>query len=155
MAGGGGLMLALAATGARAADDAPALVRKYLGALNSHDAHGAKRYLAEDFTWYDPAAGNPVEGRDKVVETVLAPYLAAVPDLVWEKLGDPIVQGEMLAQQWRRSGTNSGPWFDGRPATGKHFVQLGASIFSVRDGKLATQSDYSDALGLYRQLGWI
>jgi steroid delta-isomerase-like uncharacterized protein len=155
VAGGGGLVLALAATGATAADDAPALVRKYIGAFNSHDAHSAARYLGEDFTWYDPSAGNPVEGRDKVIETVISPYLAAVPDLVWEMLGDPVVQGEMIAQQWRRSGTNSGAWPDGKPATNRHFVQLGASIFRVRDGKLATQSDYSDALGLYRQLGWL
>ena len=29
----------------------------------------------------------------------------------------------------------------------------GASMFSVKDGKIATQSDYYDALGFFKQLG--
>lgn len=154
MLAGGGLALLLPALPVQADDDVAALVRKYIGAWNSHDAKAAARYLSEDFTWYDPSAGNPVQGRDKVVGTVIAPYLAAVPDLVWEMLGKPIVAGDMLALQWRRSGTNSGAWGDGRPATGRSFMQLGASVFSLRDGKLATQSDYADMLGFYRQMGW-
>ena len=154
MAAGGGFALALAAGQARADDDVAGLVRKYIGAWNSHDAEAAARYLAGDFAWYEPSSGNPVVGRDKVVDTVVSPFLAAVPDFVWEMLGRPIVAGDMLALQWRRSGTNTGAWADGRPATDKRFVMLGASVFSRRDGTLATQSDYADMLGFYRQMGW-
>jgi len=139
---------------AQADDDVAAMVRKYIGAWNSHDAKSTARYLAGDFTWYEPSSGNPVEGRDKVIGTVIAPILVAVPDFVWEMLGKPIVAGDMLALQWRKSGTNSGAWGDGKPASDKRFVMLGASVFSLRDGKLATQSDYADMLDFYRQMGW-
>ena len=38
-----------------------------------------------------------------------------------------------------------------RPASTSQFT--GASVFTVKDGKIATQSDYYDALGFYKQLG--
>jgi ketosteroid isomerase-like protein len=44
-------------------------------------------------------------------------------------------------------------WAVGTAATGKKFSFTGASMFSVKDGKIATQSDYYDALGFYKQLG--
>ena len=104
MAAGGGFALVLAARQAQAADDDVAvLVRKYIGAWNSHDPSAAARYLADDFAWYEPSSGNPAVGRDKVVDTVIAPFLTAVPDFVWEMLGKPIVADDMLALQWRRS----------------------------------------------------
>ena len=32
---------------------------------------------------------------------------------------------------------------------------MGATVISVKDGKIATQSDYYDALGFFKQLGWM
>jgi ketosteroid isomerase-like protein len=55
--------------------------------------------------------------------------------------------------EWEFKGTNTGAWSDGTAATGKPFAITGASMFTVRDGKIAAQSDYYDALGFYKQLG--
>ena len=64
-----------------------------------------------------------------------------------------MVEGDHVAFEWEFSGTNTGPWGDGTAATGKPFAFTGASMFTVKDGKIAAQSDYYDALGFYKQLG--
>ena len=46
-----------------------------------------------------------------------------------------------------------GAWGDGTAATNKPFAFTGASVFTVKDGKITAQSDYYDALGFYKQLG--
>jgi ketosteroid isomerase-like protein len=72
---------------------------------------------------------------------------------MWKIKGTPVVQDDRVSFEWEFSGTNTGDWHDGTKATGKKFSFTGASMFSVKDGKIATQSDYYDALGFYKQLG--
>ncbi|RUU58267.1 ester cyclase, partial [Mesorhizobium sp. M2C.T.Ca.TU.002.02.1.1] len=72
---------------------------------------------------------------------------------VWTMKGKPLVDGDRVSFEWEFSGTNTGAWGDGTAATGKKFSFTGASMFSIKDGKIATQSDYYDALGFYKQLG--
>ena len=67
--------------------------------------------------------------------------------------GTPVVQDGRVAFEWDFSGTNTGAWADGSPASGKPFSFPGASVFEVKDGKIVSQSDYYDALGFYKQLG--
>jgi len=84
---------------------------------------------------------------------VIDNFLKAVPDAVWTMKGKPVVDGDRVSFEWEFSGTNTGAWGDGTAATGKKFSFTGASMFSIKDGKIATQSDYYDALGFYKQLG--
>ena len=67
--------------------------------------------------------------------------------------GSPVVEDGRVAFEWEFSGTNTGDWGDGTSATGKSFTLTGASMFVVQDGLIASQSDYYDALGFYKQLG--
>jgi steroid delta-isomerase-like uncharacterized protein len=155
------LLIAFAFVGALAvpafADEAAnvAVVKDYLAAWNAKDIDKAASYFADDVTYYDASVGTPVEGLADAKAKVVASFINAVPDLKWEMLGDPIAQGDMVAFQWRFSGTNTGAWGDGTEAANKPFMFVGASVFSVRDGKIKTQSDYYDALGFYKQLGWM
>jgi steroid delta-isomerase-like uncharacterized protein len=137
------------------AQDAASVVKDYLAAWNAYDIDKAASYFADDVVYYDASVGTPVEGKADATAKVVASFINAVPDLKWEMLGDPIVEGEMVAFQWRFSGTNTGAWGDGTEPANKPFMFVGASVFRVANGKIASQSDYYDALGFYKQLGWI
>ncbi len=147
-----GLALLFAPT-VLAAEDAPAVVAAYLAAWNAHDSSKAASYFADDVTYYDASVGKPVTGRDAAKTGVIDNFLNAVPDAVWTMKGDPIAAGDKVSFEWEFSGTNTGAWSDGTAATGKKFKITGASVFTVKDGKIASQSDYYDALGFYKQLG--
>jgi steroid delta-isomerase-like uncharacterized protein len=150
-----GIAALVTANVATASDMAGEVVKDYLAAWNAHDIARAGSFFADDVTYYDASVGTPVTGKDAATTGVVASFINAVPDCKWEMLGDPIVQGDMVAFQWRFSGTNTGGWGDGTEASGKSFMFMGATVISVKDGKITTQSDYYDALGFFKQLGWM
>jgi len=150
----GALALAAAArTQSVAGESADAVVKAYVAAWNEHDSAKAAGYFADKVVYYDASVGTPLEGKDAAKTGVIDNFLNAVPDAKWEMKGEPVIQGERVAFEWEFSGTNTGAWGDGTKPTGKHFAFTGASVFSVKDGKIVTQSDYYDALGFYKQLG--
>ena len=155
LAAAAGTALLLQTNIAFASDMAGNVVKDYLAAWNAHDIAKAGSFFADDVTYYDASVGTPVTGKDAATTSVVASFINAVPDCKWEMLGDPIVDGDNVAFQWRFSGTNSGAWGDGTAASGKSFTFTGATVIGVRDSKIATQSDYYDALGFFKQLGWM
>ena len=136
-----------------AADTAQSVVEAYVAAWNAHDSAKAAGYFTDDVTYYDASVGKPVTGREAAKTGVIDNFLKAVPDAVWAMKDKPVVEGDRVSFEWEFSGTNTGAWADGTAATGKKFSFTGASMFSIKDGKIATQSDYYDALGFYKQLG--
>jgi steroid delta-isomerase-like uncharacterized protein len=137
------------------ASDAGDIVKAYVAAWNAHDIEKAGSYFTDDVTYFDASVGVPVEGKADATSKVVGSFINAAPDCKWEMLGEPIVEGNMVAFQWRFSGTNTGAWGDGTAAADKPFTFIGATVISVVDGKIHTQSDYYDALGFYKQLGWM
>jgi steroid delta-isomerase-like uncharacterized protein len=148
-----GLSVAVPVPAAFADDSAQAVVEAYLAAWNAHDAAKAAGYFADDVIYYDASVGKPVTGKEAAKTGVIDNFLKAVPDAVWKIKGTPVVQDDRVSFEWEFSGTNTGDWADGTKATGKTFSIAGASMFGVTDGKIASQSDYYDALGFYKQLG--
>lgn len=140
-------------TPAFAGDDALGVVQAYLAAWNAHDSAAAASQFAPDVTYYDASVGTPVTGAEAAKTGVIDNFLNAAPDAAWTMRGEAIVQGDHVAFEWEFKGTNTGAWGDGTAATGKPFDFMGASVFTVKDGKITTQSDYYDALGFYKQLG--
>jgi steroid delta-isomerase-like uncharacterized protein len=136
-----------------ASADALATVDAYVAAWNAHDAAQAAGYFADDVVYYDASVGEAQNGRDAARTNVIEAFLNAVPDAKWERVGEPIVQGDALAFEWTFSGTNTGNWSDGTPATGKTFLIHGLSMFRLKDNRIVYQGDYYDALGFYNQLG--
>ncbi|HHZ09587.1 MAG TPA: ester cyclase [Rhizobiales bacterium] len=143
----------LAATPSFAADGAQAVVEAYVAAWNAHDSAKAAGYFADNVIYYDSSVGTPVEGREAAKTGVIDNFLNAAPDAVWKMKGAPVVQDDRVSFEWEFSGTNTGAWADGTQATGKAFSFTGASMFTVKDGRIVSQSDYYDALGFYKQLG--
>jgi steroid delta-isomerase-like uncharacterized protein len=156
LVGGATAIFALPATAAVAsAPDigvAASVVEAYLAAWNAHDAAAAAALLAEDVTYVDASVGT-ITGREAAREKVIAGFLNAAPDARWEVRGDMLATGDRVAFEWTFSGTNTGAWADGTPATGKAFSFNGATVITVKDYLIATQADYYDALGFYKQLG--
>lgn len=143
----------ITAAPAWAQDTPQAVVEAYLAAWNAHDSAKAAEHFADNVVYYDASVGKPVEGKDAAKSGVIDNFLKAVPDAAWTMKGKPVVQDDRVSFEWEFSGTNTGDWADGTKATGKKFSFTGASMFSVKDGKIASQSDYYDALGFYKQLG--
>ncbi|MWV17737.1 polyketide cyclase [Pseudomonas sp. L-22-4S-12] len=139
---------------AQAADDAKAIVDGYMAAWNAHDANKAGEFLAEDAEYYDVTVGTPQKGRAAARDNVIKVFVGAIPDLKWEMTGAPIVSADGIAFQWVFSGTNTGAWSAETPATGKPVKFEGVSFVRIKDGKIAYQGDYYDALGFNKQLGW-
>ncbi len=139
---------------AQAADDAKAIVDGYMAAWNAHDADKAGEFLAEDAEYYDVTVGSAQKGRAAARDNVIKVFVTAIPDLKWVMTGAPIVSADGIAFQWQFSGTNAGAWSAETPATGKLVSFEGVSFVRIKDGKIAYQGDYYDALGLNKQLGW-
>jgi len=118
------------------------VVLDYLAAWNMHDAQQAAGHLAYDVAYYEPSAGQTVNGRDAARNAVLANFINAAPDAVWMLRGNGLVDGDRVAYEWEFAGTNTGMWRDGTAPTGKHMVLQGMSVFRVVDGKIVYQADY-------------
>lgn len=138
----------------QAADDAKAIVDGYMAAWNAHDAEQAATFLAEDAVYFDATVGTPQNGKAAARDNVIKVFITAVPDLTWKMTSAPIVGADGIAFQWTFSGTNSGAWGPDTPATGKPLSFEGVSFIRIKDGKIAYQGDYYDALGFNKQLGW-
>jgi len=136
-----------------AGGDAQSVVEDYVAAWNAHDSGKAASFFADDVVYYDASVGTPIVGKDAAKTGVIDNFLNAVPDAVWTIKGEPLAAGDRVSFEWEFAGTNSGDWGDGTAATNKPFTITGASMFTVKDGKIAAQSDYYDALGFYTQLG--
>ena len=139
---------------AQAADDAKAIVDGYMAAWNAHDVEKAGTFLAADAEYLDITVGTPQKGREAARDNVIKVFVTAVPDLSWKMTGTPIVSKDGIAFEWAFSGTNTGAWGPETPATNKSVTFSGVSFVRIKDGKIAYQGDYYDALGFNKQLGW-
>ena len=148
------VVLCAAASLVQAADDAKAIIDGYMAAWNAHDADQAATFLADDAVYFDATVGTPQNGKAAARDNVIKVFVGAVPDLKWEMTSAPIVSADGIAFQWKFSGTNSGDWSAETKATGKPLSFEGVSFIRIKDGKIAYQGDYYDALGFNKQLGW-
>ena len=127
----------------------------YLAAWNAHDAARAASFFADSVVYLDAYAGTPLVGRDNVRKNLIQPYMTVAPDCKWVRNGDAVVSpaGDAVAFQWTYTGTNTGPWPDSTPITGKAFTFKGLTLMRLKDGKIVSQFDSYDALGINKQLG--
>lgn len=80
-------------------------------------------------------------------------YLTAFSDI--EFIVDDIYgQGNTVIKQWTFKGKHTGNLF-GIPATGKDIALQGVSIAQIVDGKIVSDTDFADDLGLMTTLGVI
>jgi steroid delta-isomerase-like uncharacterized protein len=134
--------------------DPVSVVGGYMAAWNAHNAEKAASYMTDDVVYYDVTIGVPQVSRDSARKNVIQAFLAAVPDCQWVRdTTPPIIGQDGVAFQWTFTGTQTGAFLDGTPATGKKFSFKGATLIRLRGDKIAFQSDYYDAYGFFKQLG--
>lgn len=126
------------------------VVEAWVAAFNRRDAHAAAVLYHEDATNVQVAAGEPVVGRQAILEALLA-FFRALPDN-FTKVENLFQDGEWAILEWTGGGTWRGK-FLGMTPNGKSFVLRGCGFFHVTDGKIRFQRGYWDKATWFGQLG--
>lgn len=126
------------------------------GAVNAHDPDAIAALCHPDVVWDDPAAAEPLRGRDAVRAFHRDGMFVALPDVMVERIEGPFlaVDGCALAVRLRISGTMRGrldpPGF--APTEGRLSFET-AEFSTFEDGLLARHTVVLDMLDLARQIG--
>jgi predicted ester cyclase len=116
---------------------------------NARDARGYRALLHGD---YRAEVHGQVTATDAESEVAaLATWWAAASDVHLE-IDAIFAAGRLVTLRYHLHGTNDGP-LAGRPASGRPFVLHGCTILEVIDRRVKRVWRYSDALGLFGQLG--
>lgn len=125
-------------------------------AVNAHDAEGVASLCSEDVLWDDPAAPEPLRGREAVCHFHRDIMFRAIPDVRVELVDGPYLalDGTGVAVRLRISGTMTGPLTPpGFAATGRP-IEFETAEFSHFDGELlARHAVVLNMLELARQIG--
>ncbi len=129
--------------------DAGELVRKYLDAVwNQGDMAGLDALTTENFTYR--LGGQPPLDR-AAMRSFLGMMRAAFPD--WHvSIADIVAAGDAVAVRWEGEATHAGP-FRGIPPTGRRITVNGINIYRLREGRIETEWEQTDSLGMLRQMG--
>jgi len=131
-------------------DEAIHIARKWLDAMNGHDAERMSFLCWEDATGEEVASPPPAVGREQIAKSYRELF-EGFPDCKAEILNIFSGQDQVLAEV-RWSGTNRAD-FRGTPATGR-FVDIRiAYIFRVEKGKIRRIAEYYDGAAVATQMG--
>ena len=106
--------------------------------------------FTEDFTWH--LGAHDLTGLDQVREMIQG-YLTAFPDLRMT-VEQQIVEGNLIVNRWRATGTHDGPLEDIEP-TGKSINMTGTLVSRFEGTKIAEEWENFDELGMLQQIGAI
>jgi steroid delta-isomerase-like uncharacterized protein len=127
------------------------VAQRSVDAWNRHDADAIVALYAEGGTYSTPRAGEVLTGK------AIADYAKAVwrayPDMSIEIISSGDTGGGLIATQWVYHGTNTGPYFDGTPPTGRTLTLPGASFMQIEDDKIQYERIYIDRQTVAEQLG--
>jgi len=125
-------------------------------AVNAHDAQAVAALCCEDVVWEDPAAPEPLRGREAVLRFHRDVMFRAIPDVRIELVDGPYLSldGAGAAVRLRISGTMTGPLTPPGFAPTGGPVEFETAEFSRFDSELlARHSFVLDMLALARQIG--
>jgi steroid delta-isomerase-like uncharacterized protein len=128
------------------------VTQRSLDAWNSHDADAIFALYAEGGTYSAPRAG-----KEALSGKAIAGYAKAVwrayPDMSLDIISSGDTGGGLIATLWVFHGTNTGPYFDGTPPTGRTVTLPGASFTQVEGDKIRYERVYTDRQTVVEQLG--
>jgi steroid delta-isomerase-like uncharacterized protein len=135
-------------------EDSPAsVVRKYVDALNTHDATRVSDLVHPDFVnEHISRRGESIRGRD-TYRSRLPSFFASMLDLNYEieqliSSGDHVVVAYRMTARWvPPEGEQVGP------AVARPFSIRGAFWFTVTNGLIAHRVDYRDGVDFEEQVG--
>lgn len=131
-------------------DEVVNLIARWQEAFARRDMQGFGEAYAEDAIYESPLFGEPVHGREAIVQSQ-ASFVTAFPDARVTS-EPPIVHGDRAAVISELTGTQVGS-FMGLPATGRHVSVRLAFLLEVRDGVIVRDRRIYDFTGLLIQVG--
>jgi predicted ester cyclase len=132
------------------------ILQRLHAAVNAHDAQAVAKLCTEDVIWQDPAAPEPLRGREAVYRFHRDIMFRALPDVRIKLVDGPYfsLDGAGVAVRLRISGTMTGPLTPpGFAPTGGPVEFETAEFSHFDDDLLARQTVVLDMLGLARQIG--
>src|SRR5262245_3962689 len=126
--------------------DGPALLDRYVAAVNAHDTSSFPQIFTESYVQH---SGRSPSGLAAQIENFRRIF-ASMPD-VQMRVEDRILAGDKMVARNTFSGTHTQP-LQGVAPTGRHFTLKAIDIWRVENGKLAEHWDIVDAAGLLKQL---
>jgi predicted ester cyclase len=132
------------------------LLERLHAAVNAHDAQAVAALCCEDVVWEDPAAPEPLRGREAVYRFHRDIMFRAIPDVRIELVDGPYLSldGAGVAVRLRISGTMTGPLTPPGFAPTRGPIEFETAEFSHFDGGLlAHHVVVLNMLGLARQIG--
>lgn len=132
------------------------LLARLHAAANRHDANEVARLCATDVVWIDPAAAEPLRGRDAVRRFHADMMFRAIPDVALRMIDGPFVSacGTRFAARVLISGTMTGPLSPpGFSPTDEPIEFETAEFSTVENGFLTRHTVIMDMLSLARQIG--
>lgn len=126
------------------------LIDRLVGAWNAHDPDGIAACYAPDAVSRDITLTEALHGRAAIRNAAEA-YLRAFPDLRL-RATRVACEGDLVCEEWRAQGTHLGDLV-GLPPTGYPATMAGCNVIRLdANGEIASETTYTDAAGLYRQL---
>jgi predicted ester cyclase len=132
------------------------LLERLHAAVNAHDAKAVAALCREDVLWEDPAATEPLRGREAVRRFHHDMMFRSLPDVRIELIDGPYVSLDQTraAVRLRISGTMTGPMEPPGFAPTGGLVEFETAEFSrFEGGLLARHTVVLDRLALARQIG--
>jgi steroid delta-isomerase-like uncharacterized protein len=126
------------------------IIDRHFAAENAHDVEGTLATYTDDIVWDDvthPAC--PVQGKDAAGE-IYASIIDAIPDINLESVrrftaGDSVVDESIL------TGHVHGSWAGVEGGGAPVKVRI-LHVFDIRDGLIARENTWFDALAVMRQV---
>ena len=129
--------------------------KKWMNAMNKHDASGLASVYASDTVAHDPLYPAPLKGVDAIRKDAEI-FFKAFPDLK-VKLKTVAAKGNIVIGEVSMAGTNSGPLESPNgtiPATNKRIDMQGAFTARVNSkGLIVEEHRYYDTASMMRSLG--
>jgi ketosteroid isomerase-like protein len=128
-------------------NDAKAVLRRYVSALEAGDECTVRELFAENATWTLAAGKLPIsgtwEGRDAILNEFLATALSYYePGSVSLDITGMIAEGDHVVLQWTsRANTR----------TGRRYKNDCIGVFTVRDGRIQAVREYMETLYAHDQ----
>ena len=111
---------------------------------------GALRRLFELGVLHEVALVSSVSG-GSILSGFLADRIAGVLG-VCDRMPNALAEGDLICEEWRSDGTHLGDLI-GLAATGYPANMAGCNVIRLdANGEIASETTYTDAAGLYRQL---
>ena len=128
--------------------------RNNVNSWNRHDAEAIAAAYAEGGVYITPSVPEPLKGGTAIGEFAKVVW-TIFPDFSLDLISIGDLGGGLVALEWVAHGTNTGPFPDGTPATGRKVTFPGASFVRFEGDKIRLEKTYFDRLGELKQLGLI